>query len=125
MRQEDPVHIKLQEVLPVAISVMVIILVAVLEKQSKTFAAITAAMPLTIPLALWIVYSSSGGDKTVISMFSQNLFLSLLPTVAFVITVWLASRAGLKLVPMLACGYAVWAFGTGFLILVRRWLGIS
>lgn len=118
-------NIKIQEVLPVVISVMVIILVAVLEKQSKTFAAITAAMPLTIPLALWIVYSSNAGDKVVVSQFSLNLFLSLLPTVAFVITVWIASRAGLKLVPMLASGYVVWGIGTGLLLVVRRWIGLG
>jgi len=117
------VHIKFQEVIPVIISVVVIILVAIIEKQSKIFAAMTATMPLTIPLALWIVYSSSGGDKTVVSQFSQNLFVSLLPTVAFVITVWLAARAGLKLVPILACGYAVWGVGATILLLVRRWLG--
>jgi hypothetical protein len=117
-------HLKIQEVLPVVISVIVIILVAILEKQSKMLASITAAMPLTIPLALWIVYSSSGGDKAVMSQFSLNLFLSLLPTVAFVIVVWLAARAGIKLVPMLVIGYSVWALGSGVMILVRRWLGL-
>jgi hypothetical protein len=85
----------------------------------------TAAMPLTMPLALWIVYSSSGGDKTVVSQFSQNLFLSLLPTVAFVIVIWLAARAGLKLVPILACGYSVWAIGSGLMLLIRRWFGLG
>jgi hypothetical protein len=118
-------HLKIQDVLPVAISVLVIILVAVIEKQSKVFASITAAMPLTMPLALWIVYSSSGGDKIVVSSFSQNLFLSLLPTVAFVIAVWLAARAGIKLVPMIGIGYLVWALGSGLMMLVRRWLGLG
>jgi hypothetical protein len=119
------VHLKFQDVLPVVISVLVIILVAIIEKQSKLFASITASMPLTMPLALWIVYASSAGDKTVVSSFSQDLFLSLLPTVAFVITVWLAARTGMKLVPMLACGYTVWALGQGFMLLLRRWLGIG
>jgi hypothetical protein len=106
------------------ISVIVIILVAVLEKQSKMFASITAAMPLTIPLALWIVYSSSAGDKAVVSEFSLNLILSIIPTVIFVIVIWLAARAGLKLVPILVVGYAVWALSSGVMILVRRWLGL-
>ena len=116
---------KIQDILPVAISVLVIILVAVVEKQSKTFAAITATMPLTIPLTLWIVYSSSGGDKMVVNSFSQNLFFSILPTVAFVIAIWLAARAGVKLVPMLGIGYTVWALGSGLMLLVRRWLGLG
>jgi hypothetical protein len=118
-------HLKLQDILPVAISVLVIILVAIIEKQSKTFAAITATMPLTIPLTLWIVYSSSGGDKLVVSSFSQNLFFSILPTVAFVIAIWLAARAGVKLVPLLGIGYTVWALGSGIMFLVRRWLGLG
>jgi hypothetical protein len=118
-------HIKIQDVLPVLISIMVIILVAVLEKQNKIIAAMTATMPLTIPLTLWIVFTSSGGDKTVISQFSQNLFLGLLPTVGFVIAIWVAARYGLKLVPMLVCGYSVWAIGSALMILVRRWFGFG
>lgn len=122
---EDPMHLKLQDILPVAISVLVIILVAIIEKQNKTFAAITATMPMTIPLTLWIVYSSSGGDKQVVSSFTQNMFLSILPTVAFVIAIWLSSRAGLKLLPVLGIGYSVWALGSGFMLLVRQWLGLG
>jgi len=118
-------HLKLQDILPVAISVLVIILVAIIEKQNKTFAAITATMPMTIPLTLWIVYSSSGGDKQVVSSFTQNMFLSILPTVAFVIAIWLSSRAGLKLLPVLGIGYSVWALGSGFMLLVRQWLGLG
>ncbi len=118
-------QLKLQDILPVALSVLVIILVAIIEKQSKTFAAITATMPLTIPLTLWIVYSSSAGDKLVVSSFTQDLFLSLLPTVAFAISIWLAARAGVKLIPMIGIGYAVWAVGSGIMLLVRRWLGLG
>jgi len=118
-------HFKLQDILPVVISVLVIILVAIIEKQNKTFAAITATMPLTIPLTLWIVYSSSGGDRLVISSFGQNLLLGILPTVAFVIAIFFTARAGVKLVPMLGIGYTVWALGSGLLLLVRRWLGMG
>ena len=117
--------IKTQDVLPVVLSIIVIILVAVLEKQSKLFAAITATMPLGIPLALWIVYASSGGDKAVVSQFNFSMMLGFLPTMAFLITIWLAARAGMKLVPMLASGYAVWAIGAGLLVILRRWLGIG
>ena len=117
--------LKIQDVLPVVLSVLIIILVAVFEKQSKLFAAITATMPLTIPLALWIVYSSSGGEKAAVNNFTQSLALSLLPTLAFAVTIWLAARAGMKLVPILFSGYAVWALGTGLLVLLRRWLGLG
>ena len=115
---------KSQDILPVVLSIAVIILVAVFEKQSKLFAALTATMPLATPLALWIVYSSNGGDKTVMSKFSLSLLLGVLPTVAFLITVWLASRAGMKLIPMILTGYGVWAVGATILYLLRNMLGI-
>jgi hypothetical protein len=88
-----------QDVVPVLLSIIVIILVAVLEKQSKLFAALTATMPLTAPLALWIVYSSNAGEKTAVTNFSLSLVLGLLPTLAFLVTVWFAARAGMKLAP--------------------------
>ena len=40
---------KTQDILPVVLSVAVILLVAVFEKQSKLFAALTATMPLATP----------------------------------------------------------------------------
>ena len=116
---------KLQDILPVVLSIAVIILVAVLEKQSRLFAALTATMPLAAPLALWIVYSSNAGDKNVMSQFSLSLLLGLLPTLAFLITVWLATRAGMKLVPMIVTGYGVWAVGATTLYLLRNTLGIK
>jgi hypothetical protein len=115
---------KTQDILPVVLSVVVIILVAVLEKQSKLFAALTATMPLTTPLALWIVYSASAGEKSVVSQFSFSLLLGLLPTLAFLIAVWLAARAGMKLVPIILTGYGVWAIGAALLYMMRDTLGI-
>lgn len=116
---------KLQDVVPVLVSIVVIILVAVLEKQSKLVAAISAVMPLTAPLALWIVYSSSGGERGAMIQFSQGLMLGLIPTFGFLIAVWLAARAGMRLVPMLLSGYAVWAFGAGLLYALRGLLGLG
>jgi hypothetical protein len=115
---------KSQDVVPVLLSILVIILVAVLEKQSKLVAALTATMPLTAPLALWIVYSSNAGEKAAVSQFSLNLLLGLLPTMAFLITVWLAARAGMKLAPMLLTGYSVWAVGATILYFLRNTLGL-
>ena len=116
---------KSQDIVPVLLSIVVILLVAVLEKQSKLFAALTATMPLTAPLALWIVYSSNAGDKTAVSNFSLSLLLGLLPTLAFLIAVLFAARAGMKLAPMILTGYSVWAVGALILYLMRNLLGIK
>jgi hypothetical protein len=116
---------KSQDIIPILLSILVIILVAVLEKQSKLFAALVAVMPLAAPLALWIVYSSNEGDQVAIWQFSLNLLLGLLPTFAFLIAVWLAARAGMKLLPMILTGYGVWAVGATILYLLRNTLGIK
>ena len=115
---------KTQDVLPVLLSIVVILLVALLEKQSKLIAALTATMPLAAPLALWIVYSSNAGDKAAVSQFSLGLLLGLIPTLAFLITVWLAARAGMRLAPMILTGYSVWALGAALLYLLRNTLGL-
>jgi hypothetical protein len=115
---------KTQDVLPVILSILVIILVAVLEKQSKLFAALAATMPLATPLALWIVYSSNAGDRAVVSQFSLGLLLGILPTIAFLVAVWLAARYGMKLGPMILTGYGVWAAGAALLYVLRHALGI-
>jgi hypothetical protein len=99
---------------------MVIILIAVLEKQSRTIAAITAVMPLTAPLALWIVYSSSGGEQAAMSEFTLGLILGLLPTLGFAIAAWLAVRAGMKLGLVLLVGYGTWGIGTLLITFLRN-----
>jgi len=116
---------KSQDVVPVVLSIAVIILVAVLEKQSKLFAALTATMPLTAPLALWIVHSSNAGEKTAVENFSLSLMFGLLPTLAFLITVWFSARTGMKLAPMILAGYSVWGIGALILYLLRNTLGIK
>lgn len=111
---------KTQDILPVLLSIVVIILVAVLEKQSKFAAAITATMPIGATLALWIVYSANSGDQETMKEFSTGLLLGIIPSIGFLFTAWFASRAGLKLVPLLLVGYAVWGALIGAIVVVRR-----
>ena len=113
---------KTQDFVPVIISVLVILFIAVLEKQSKTIAAITAVMPLTAPLALWIVYSSSGGEQAAMNEFTLGLILGLLPTLGFAFAPWLAVRAGMRLVPVLVAGYSTWGIGTLLIAFLRKLL---
>ena len=101
----------------------IIILVALIEKQSKFAAAITAVMPIGATLALWIVYASNQGDRQTMDQFGQGLLIGILPTFGFLIVTWLAARAGWKLVPILLTGYAVWGVGVGITFLVRKLVG--
>ena len=116
---------KSQDIVPVIVSILVIVLVAILEKHSKLFAALAATMPLTAALALWIVYSSNPGDKTAVTQFSLSLSLSMLPTLGFGLAVWLAARSGMRLVPMFLYGYGVWGVGAMILYLLRNTFGVK
>jgi hypothetical protein len=116
--------LKIQNILPVVVSIAIIILVAIIEKQSKFVAAITAVMPIAAPLSLWIVYAANDGDHQVMVDFSQGMFVGILSTVGFLLAVWLSSRAGLKLIPMILVGYCVWGVGIGLTLLLKRLTGL-
>ena len=108
-------------VLPVVVSIIIIITIAVLREYSKTLAAIAATMPINLPLGMWLVYGSS--TKAEMEPFTRSLALNLIPTFAFVVIAWLAARAGWKLIPMVVAGYAGWGVGLFVLMLVRRTIG--
>ena len=114
---------KTQDILPVLLSIVVIILVAVLEKQSKFAAAITATMPIGATLALWIVYSANSGDQETMKDFSTSLLIALVPSIGFLFAAWFSARAGLKLVPLLLVGYLVWGALIGLMVILRRMFG--
>lgn len=115
---------KTQDILPVLLSIVVIILVAVLEKQSKFAAAITATMPIGATLALWIVYAANSGDQETMKDFSAGLLFGIIPTIGFLFAAWFASRAGLKLAPLLLVGYIVWGVLLGAIVMLRRVIGV-
>lgn len=114
---------KTQDVLPVVASVIVIILVAVLEKQSRMIAAITATMPVGIPLGIWIVYSANRGDQAAVSEFTQGTILGIVPTLGFIVTAWLVARSGGSLGKILLTGYGVWGVMALALVALRKVLG--
>jgi hypothetical protein len=116
--------LKTQDILPVLLSIVVIILVAILEKQSKFAAAITATMPIGATLALWIVYSANSGDQATMKDFTTGLLLGIIPTIGFLFAAWFASRAGLKLVPLLVVGYAIWGAFLGVIVILRKMVGV-
>jgi hypothetical protein len=49
----------------------------------------------------------------------------LLPSLRFLITVWLSAWAGMKLVPAIVAGYAVWAAGALILYFLRNTPGVQ
>ena len=109
--------------LPVAVSIVVIVLVAVIQRYSRTLAAITATMPLNIPLSLWIVSEAAGNDRAGVGSYMDGMLWGIFPTVVFVIVAWVAVRAGWKAGASIAVGYAAWAAAVAVFFGVRRWAG--
>ena len=70
-------------VLPVIVSIIIIITIALLREYSKTLAAIVSTMPINLPLGMWLVYGSS--TKAEMESFTRSLALNLIPTFAFVV----------------------------------------
>ena len=115
----------LQKILPVATSIGIILLVAVLRERSRTLAAIFATMPINMPLAIWVVASGVGDEQLnpVIALLTRNMLIGFIPTFVWLGIVFLAMRAGWQLIPAILTGYAVWAvlIAAAFAIGLMEW----
>lgn len=108
-----------QRTLPVIVSILIIIAIAVLRQYSRMIAAIVAVMPINVPLGMWIIYSGEEDSQAALEEFSGALFINIIPTMVFLVIAWQATRIGWGLVPTIAAGYAAWAIGIGVILLLR------
>jgi len=115
---------KWQEIFPVIISILIIILVAILQRQSRALAAILVTMPIISPLSVWIIYNATHGERESVIQYTQGLVIGIIPTLFFIITLWLASRIGLKLPIMLGISYSIWVLVLMIVLGVKRWSGV-
>ena len=102
-------NLNLQKVLPVLTSIAIILLVAFLRDRSKTLAAILATMPINIPLALWVVFGTGNYDQRDVELFVRALLPGIIATTIWIAVVFLALHFGVRLLPAVLGGYAVWA----------------
>lgn len=109
-----------QKIIPVVISVILIVLVAIVQERSRSAAAILSVMPLAIPLAAWIVYSASGGDHEQTADFVKSMLVGLFATIAFVVACWFALRARWAFPLSIGAGFAAWAAVVGLIALIAR-----
>jgi hypothetical protein len=124
-RNKRDLPMRTNSVLPVLISILVIITIALLQRQNKLVAAITATMPINVALGYWIVAAASNTDRQSVTDFSRGMLLGILPTVVFLGVLWLASRAGLRSLIALGLGYLAWGLGTGLILLLRQLSGLG
>ena len=104
-----------QKVTPVLVSIVLILTIAVARAYSRTLAAIVATMPVNIALALWIVSSAEQGSTPAMIEFTGSMVRGISATLVFVVTAWLAARAGWPFVPVLLVSYGVWIVVLGAL----------
>jgi uncharacterized membrane protein (GlpM family) len=108
-------------IVPVVLSVVIIVLVAVAQARSRHLAAILATMPLTAPLAMWVVFSASSGDQRQTADFVWSMVIGSVASLVFVLACWFGLRREWGLVATLALAAAVWLL----IVLVPRWVGRS
>jgi hypothetical protein len=113
------VQINWQKTLPVIISIIIILIVAVLRDKSKTLATLFATMPINMPLALWVIASGSAEDAAVLSGYVRNFIIALVPGFIWLGVVYALLKIGWGLLSAIVGGYAVWGVIIAALILLK------
>jgi uncharacterized membrane protein (GlpM family) len=110
-----------QKLVTVLLSVLIVVVVAVVQERSRHLAAIIATMPLTAPLAMWIVFSASRGDQRQTADFVGSMLVGIVGNVLFVLACWLGFRREWGFLTAVGVAAAVWLL----IVLLPRWVGAS
>jgi len=110
-----------EKLVTVLLSVLIVVMVAVVQERSRHLAAIIATMPLTAPLAMWIVFSASRGDQRQTADFAGSMLVGIAGNVLFVLACWLGFRREWGFLTTMAVAAAVWLL----IVLLPRWVGAS
>jgi hypothetical protein len=87
---------------------VVLTVTAIIGEHYRDVAGLLAAMPLNIPLAIWIVYSNTGGSAEKTTEFARAAFFGIIPTSIFCLAVWLALSRGVNLLRVYLLAYGIW-----------------
>jgi hypothetical protein len=80
-----------------------------------------ATMPLTAPLAMWIVFSASRGDQRQTADFAGSMVIGSVASLLFVLACWLGLRQEWGFLISLALASTVWLL----IVLIPPWIGHS
>ena len=83
--------------------------IAILRNISTQIAAITATMPINIPLGMWVAYGGKDASRADLIAFTDGLLISIAPTLVFIVSCMWLLRAGWGIMPTVAASYVVWA----------------
>lgn len=108
------------KVIPVLLSIAIIIFIALISENSRFVAGITATMPLSVPLSMWIVYANAERDQRALQEYTNSLGLGLIALLAFMAAIWFATnRMNAGLWQSVGLGYAAWAIVVGVAAFIR------
>lgn len=108
-----------ERAVPVVLSVLIIVLVAMVQEHSRHLAAVLATMPLTAPLAMWIVFSASRGDQQQTADFVSSMVFGSIASLVFILVCWFGLRQAWGFLVTLLIASAIWLA----LVLLPRWVG--
>ena len=109
-----------EKALPVVASVVIIVLVAIVQERSRDLAAIVATLPLTAPLAAWIVFSASGGNHEHTAQFVRSMLAASIANVLFVIVCWYGFHQRWPFAVVMVLAFGAWGALVAVPYLFRR-----
>ncbi|GAB1422525.1 hypothetical protein MASR2M15_27590 [Anaerolineales bacterium] len=108
------------KILPVLVSIVVIIGIAIVSTASTATAALFATIPTKIPISLWIVASTGGNeDPEVLASYMGSVFFGLLSALTFRAVAYLCLRSGIKLMPSMIISYIAYFVVFGIISWLR------
>jgi hypothetical protein len=110
-----------EKAVTLVLSVLIVVLVGVIQERSRHLAAIIATMPLTAPLAMWIVFSASRGDQRQTADFVASMVTGAVASLVFVLSCWLGLRREWGFLVTLVSASAIWLV----MVMLPRWIGHS
>jgi uncharacterized membrane protein (GlpM family) len=107
-----------QKLVPVLISLIVIILIAVMQERSRFIAAIVATMPVSAPLAMWIIYKASNNDSGKTEDFVGSMMIGIIINVIFMAACLIAFKQKWEFKNVMFFGYGIW----GILVIISKFV---
>jgi hypothetical protein len=97
-----------QRISPILISICVLVFVNVMGQRNRTVAGMASAMPVTLPLAMWVYYRTSGTGYPGLTQFVGAQMRAIVATVAFVVVCYVTISHRWPFLAAIAAGYGTW-----------------
>jgi hypothetical protein len=111
-----------QRLIQLLLSFVVLTAVALLSERSHVLSAIAAVMPLKVTIALWFIFSDTGGDLALSADFCRTALIALVPTAVFLLACVFGFSRSWPLGRVLAVSYVVWLLSVAVYRGLEWWL---